>query len=108
MRSLNAAQAHKHFVAVLQLAFHHTFLKSRQCFFDLGYKAAADGFLLLLPSRRAAQDVSLFAAGNPDLLNLYFRTNLFEIILEQFLFKLLQFAARGAHQIRFGHRLPSA
>src|SRR5260370_18668133 len=99
MGSLNAAQAHKHFVAVLQLAFHDAFLKSRKCFFDLGYKAAADGFLLLLPSRRAAQDVSLFASWNPDLLPLHFRSHLLEIILEQFLFELLQLAAWCAHQI---------
>src|ERR1700674_3591410 len=99
MGSLNAAQAHKHFVAVLQLAFHDAFLKSRKCFFDLGYKAAADGFLFLLPSGRTAQDVSLFAAGNDDLLDLHFRTDLLEIILEQFLLELLQLAARGAHQI---------
>src|SRR6266852_1933028 len=99
MRSLNAAQAHKHFVAVLQLAFHYAFLKSRKCFFDLVYKATADGFLLLLPSRRAAQDVSLSAAGNGDLLDLHFRTDLLEIILEQFLFELLQLAAWCAHQI---------
>src|SRR5271169_2136223 len=99
MRSLNATQAHKHFAAVLQLAFRDAFLQSRKCFFDLGYKAAADGFLLLLPSRRAAQDVSLFAAGNSDLFDLHFRTDLLEIILEQFLFELLQLAAGGAHQI---------
>src|SRR6266849_1381610 len=99
MGSLNAAQAQKHFVAVFELAFHDALFKPRQRLFDLGYKATPDGFLFLLPSRRAAQDVSLFAAGNSDLLDLHFRTDLFEIILEQFLFELLELAARSAHQI---------
>ncbi len=40
-----------------------------------------------------------FSAGNSDLLNLYLRTDLFEIILEQFLFELLELAAWCAQQI---------
>src|SRR6266404_5149762 len=42
---------------------------------------------------------SIFSARNLDLLDLYFRTDLFEIILEQFLFELLELAACRAHQI---------
>src|SRR5260370_560889 len=99
MGSLNAAQADNHFLAVLHLAFHDAFRTSRKCFFDLGCKWAAEGLPLLLPSRRAAQDVSLFASWNPDLLHLHFRSDLLEIILEQFLFELLQLAAWCAHQI---------
>src|SRR5579864_1862967 len=99
MRSLDAAQAQKHFVAVLQLAFDDAFLKSRKRFFDLGHKATPDGFLFFLPSCYAAQDVGFLASRNLDLLDLYSRTDLFEIILEQLLFELLQLAAHGAHQI---------
>src|ERR1700747_3030138 len=99
MGSLDAPQAQKHFVAVFQFAFRDALFKSRQCLFDLSHKATPDGLLFLLPSDRAAQDIGLFASRNLDLLDLHFRSDLFEIILEQFLFKLLQFAARGAHQI---------
>src|SRR5258708_10225878 len=99
MRSLNAAQAQKHFVAVFQLTFDDAFLEPRQRLFDLGHKATTDSFLFLLSPRRPAQNIGLFASRNPDLLNLYFRTDLFEIILEQFLFELLQLAACCAHQI---------
>src|ERR1700688_1020715 len=99
MRSLNAAQAQKHFVAVFEPAFHDALFEPRQCLFDLGYKATADGLLFFLPPLRAAQDVGLLAPPNVDLLDLYFRPDLFEIILEQFLFELLELAARCAHQI---------
>src|ERR1700732_714133 len=99
MRSLDAAQAQKHFIAVFELAFHDTLSEPRQRLFDLGYKATADGLLFFLPPLRAAQDVGLLAPRNVDLLDLYFRSDLFEIILEQFLFELLELAARSAHQI---------
>src|SRR6267142_1564437 len=99
MRSLNAAQPHKHLAAILHFAVCDALLKPRELFFDLGHKAAADGFLFPLPPRCAAQDVGLFATRDPHLFNLYFRTDLFEIILEQFLFELLELAARCAHQI---------
>src|SRR5580765_6441474 len=45
------------------------------------------------------QDIGLFSAGNPDLFDLHFWSDLFEIILEQFLFELLELAAWRAHQI---------
>src|SRR6267378_5304343 len=67
--------------------------------FDLGHKAATNHFLFLLPSGRATQDMGLFAAWNQDLLHRHFPTDLFEIILEQFLFELLELAACLAHQI---------
>jgi hypothetical protein len=76
MRSLDAAQAQKHFVTVFELAFHNAIFKSRQRLFDLGYKATPDGLLFFLPSRRAAQDVGLLASRNLDLLDLYFRPDL--------------------------------
>jgi Reverse transcriptase (RNA-dependent DNA polymerase) len=46
-----------------------------------------------------AQDIGLFSARNPDLFDLHFWSDLFEIILEQFLFELLELAAWRAHQI---------
>ena len=99
MRSLDAAEIPLHLEAVPQLASGDPLLQSRKCFFDLGHKAASDGFLFFLPPRRAAQDVGLFATRNAHLLHLYFRTDLFEIILEQFLFELLELATWCAHQI---------
>ena len=78
MRSLDAAEIPLHLEAVPQLASGDPLLQSRKCFFDLGHKAALDGLLFLLPPRGAAQDVGLFATWNPDLFNLYFRTDLFE------------------------------
>jgi len=99
MRSLNAAEIPLHLEAISQLAFGNALLQSSKCFFDLGHKATPDGFLFLLPPGRAAQDIGLFSAGNPDLFDLHFWSDLFEIILEQFLFELLELAAWRAHQI---------
>src|SRR3981081_4085718 len=99
MRSLNAAQAHKHLVAILQFAVCDALLESRERFFDLGHKAAPDGFLLLLPPHRTAEDVSLLTARNLDLLDLHVWANLFEIIFQQLLLELPELAACCAHQI---------
>ena len=74
MRSLNAAQPHPHFAAILQLTFRDALLQSGKSFFDLGHKAAADGFLFLLPPRRTAEDIGLLPTQNLDLLDLYVRT----------------------------------
>src|ERR1700716_4077040 len=74
-------------------------LESRERFFDLSHKVAPDGFLLLLPSHRTAEDVRLLTARNLDLLDLHVRANLFEIIFQQLLLKLLELAACRAHQI---------
>src|SRR5260370_18180176 len=99
MPSLDAAEIPLHLEAVPQLASGNPLLQSRKCFFDLGHEAATDGFLLLLPPRRAAQAVGLFASRNPALFNLDFRTDLFEIILHLFLFELLYLASLRAPQI---------
>src|SRR5271169_3092622 len=87
------------FRSILKLAFGNPRLQSSKCFFDLGHKATPDGLLFIHPSGRAAQVIGLFASRNLDLLDLHFWSHPFVIILEQFLFKLLQFAARGTHQI---------
>src|SRR5215831_12739483 len=59
MRSLNASQPHPHFVAILQLTFRDALLQSGKSFFDLGHKAAADGFLFLLPPLCTTEDIGL-------------------------------------------------
>src|SRR6516165_11095361 len=99
MRSLNATQPHPHLVTILQLTFRNTLLQPGKGFFDLGHKAAADSFLLFLPSGRTAEDIGLLPARNLDLLDLYVRTELLEVILQQLALELLELAACRAHQI---------
>src|SRR3974390_1368760 len=99
MRSLNASQPHPHFVAILQLTLRDALLQSGKSFFDLGHKAAADSFLFLLPPLRTAEDIGLFPTQNLDLLDLYIRTDLLEIVLQQLGLELLELAACRAHQI---------
>src|SRR3974390_2923408 len=70
-----------------------------RAFSILATKRAADGFLFLLPPRRATEDISLLPAQNLDLLDLYIRTDLLEIVLQQLGLELLELAASRAHQI---------
>src|SRR3974390_1473208 len=70
-----------------------------RAFSILATKRAADGFLFLLPPRRATEDISLLPAQNLDLLDLYIRTDLLEIVLQQLGLELLELAAGRAHQI---------
>src|SRR6516165_6078455 len=99
MPSLNAAQPHPHFVAILQLTFRDALLQSAKSFFDSGHKAAADRFLFLLPPPGTTEDIGLLPTRNLDLLDFYIRTDLLEIVFQQLCLELLELAAGRAHQI---------
>src|SRR5215469_18522690 len=94
MRSLNPPQTPLDFEAILEFAFRDPLLQSPQSFFDLGHKAAANGFFLLLPSRRATEDVGLFPTRNRNLLHFHFRPNLLKIVLQQLCRELLSWLRR--------------
>src|SRR5207244_487238 len=62
-------------------------------------KPAVNGFLLLLPRRRAAEHVSLFALGNRDQFYGDVLPHLLPASLQQGPFELFQLRAGGPHQI---------